>query len=702
MASPELLERVFGDGLSESLTKLRDWSLVIYRRFNNSYSVFEGSDFDIDREVDGVLQGMDEPDLDRLNQVAGLDPIVAKRHYHETGAMRWFDLSIAPLDHIVANPESFRPSAEAMGAFLLAMPARGESYEESSQKAREAVERAEDWDLVVGLSAEVWHFNTLVKELLALEQVANGSPELQGDAVARRELEIRLSGLRGQVETELAAAFSEASWQAKELPAERLDGVGLNQMASELAGRRFPRSPVIANELLNRSKPSSNAVAAQNYLLHRMVNRETDARLGIDGFPAEGGLYASILEKACIHVRTGNGWMFAIPGGDNDPCKVGELFEAAEEHLRVHQDRTVTLSEIYEVWAAPPFGVKKGLLTVLGAAFVLAERHGVAFYRQGSFQPKITDLDMDVLAKSPGDIQLRWMSLTQASRDLLSQMAGIVRKLDHNNALTDLTPINVARGLVSIYDRLPDWVGRTQRLSSNAMLVRHLLKMASDPNRLIFDDISELLATGGSVDGPGDQVLDGLTELQRAYPEMLGRLGSTLLGELQVPNTSVAMLAELRDRAHNIRDLAGDLRLEAFVIRLCEFDGSDGDIESIAGMAANKPPRTWVDSDIDRATVEIAELAGQFMRAESLAHVKGRRDKRHAMAVTVGLAGRPVTMQREFEVTALERGEVEGLISSLEETLDKCQGAKSNVILAALAEVSKAYLEKSEGVGSEA
>ena len=103
---------------------------------------------------------------------------------------------------------------------------------------------------------------------------------------------------------------------------------------------------------------------------------------------------------------------------------------------------------------------------------------------------------MDYLAKDSSDVQLRWMDLSEASRQLLSDMAGIVRALDGDNTLLDLEPIDVARGLVSIYDRLPPWVGRTQHLSSNARRVRQLFKQASDPNSLIFDDIPRLLSDG--------------------------------------------------------------------------------------------------------------------------------------------------------------------------------------------------------------
>ena len=308
---------------------------------------------------------------------------------------------------------------------------------------------------------------------------------------------------------------------------------------------------------------------------------------------------------------------------------------------------------------------------------------------------------MDYLTKDPLDIQIRWMDLSESSRQLLSDMAGIVRNLDDENTLSDLEPIAVAKGLVSIYDRLPAWVGRTQRLSSNAKRVRQLFKQANDPNRLIFDDIPQSLSGGmDSVEcldllAIAKNVSDGLQELQQAYPSMLSRLRETLLSELQVPNASPPMLAELRGRAENIRELTGDYRMEAFVMRLSQFSGTNADVESLASMIANKPARSWVDTDIDSATVELAEMAQRFLRAESFAHVKGRDDKRHSMAVTVGMSGRPATLWKEFDVNYLERPEVEALVGHLKHALESAGEDRRNVILAALAELSAEYLDGS-------
>ena len=406
----------------------------------------------------------------------------------------------------------------------------------------------------------------------------------------------------------------------------------------------------------------------------------------------------SLLEATGLYRNTLGGWRFVPPRDGEDPANLLPAWEAAADVLKCNSHRAVSLAEIYASWREAPFGIKDGLLPTLALAFALSKGHTLAFYRRGVFQVRITDLDADYLAKDPSDIQVRWMDLSSVSRRLLADMAEIVRDMDPGNTLQNLEPIDVARGLVALYDRLPPWVGRTQQLSYTTRRVRHLFKQAKDPNRLIFDDF--VLELGDASDPYAEEgvaavslnLREALQELSEAYHSMLYRLRELLLSELQVPNASSPMLAYLRSRAHNISGVSGDHRLESFILRLSRFHGSDEDMENLASMATNKPIGSWVDSDVDRAAVELADLAQRFVHVEAFARVKGRPGTRHAMAVVVGIRGRPTPLHEEFEITDLDRDEVDSLVSRLAASLGDSGGGRRSIILAALAELSAQHL----------
>lgn len=688
------LHREKTQAIEAALSDLAESSLIIYRKYTEAYSIFEGSDFDIEQAVEEAYESIGGLDYERLRVLADFQPVIAKRHYHETGTLRWYDTLVVPMGELVEAASAYEPRGGSAGAFLLALPTEGDSAERADRVARAASVSNERYDIVVGIpDRSTWVVATLARELLALEYVRHNTPELRGDRVARIEVDGRIAELQERIEADLARALSGARWRRRGRHVARLDHARMNSVASDLADERYHKAPRLHNELLNRTRPSSNAVAARNALLRRMALDEGEERLGIKGFPAEGGLFASLIAETGLYTRQSDGYTFVRPPVGNR-AKLTPAWEAGEAFARANSDGAVSMEQVFEVWRKPPFGIKGGLLPVLGAAFVLSNRHVLAFYREGIFQSRITDLDMDILGRNPGDIQIRWMDIPNASRQLLSDLADVVREMDVDNELVDLEPIDVARGVVAIHDRLPTWTVRTRHLSSNARRVRQLLKHAKDPNKLLFDDLPQAFGSASSPDPDLDpkrvaaRVREGLHELRDAYPAMLHRLRDTLLAELRVPNTSERSLAELRARAENIRDLAGGHRQKAFAVRIAEFRGAIADIEGLASLALNKPADLWTDHDVDEASVVLADMAREFVHKEAFAHVKGRLDKRHAMAVVVGMNGRRDIAHGEFDVTDGDRPLIDALSKRIEDALDESGEDGHNLILAALAEVS--------------
>ena len=609
--------------------------------------------------------------------------------------LRWFDVKIVPVCDLLEDATRFDPKSEATGQFLLAILTQGENEQQTSELCQQAACYDKDGDTIVGIAEKPDVIVSLARELLALDMVKIYHPELAGDSVARREVSARYATVQALLEAELHRAFDHALWFRKDEEPKRYRHVALNHLASDLADRRFHESPCLYSELLNRQKPSASAVSAQNNLLRRMVSHEGEERLGIEGFPAEGGLFVSILESTGLYAEENNTWRFISPVESNgDPCNLTPMWEAALQYVKEHAGRTVAVSELLDLWRKPPYGVKKGLMPILAVAFLLSQQDKLAIYREGLFRARFDDVDVEYLAKKPSSIQMRWMDMNDTARRLLSDMADIVRNLDCTNALVHLKPLDVARGLVAIYDGLPQWTKRTMRLSTNAKDIRDIFKRAQDPNKLLFDDIPDTF--GEKVTSADEESLhritksmrEGLEELVAAYPAMLHRLRDIMLAELRVPNTSPASMAELRARAENIRQISGDFRLEAFVGRLSVFDGDDKTFEGVASLAGNKPPHTWVDPDLDRATIEIADLSRRFVRAETYARVQGRKQKRHMMTVVIGSGEQPEPFLKEFDIADTDRASVDKMIKAIEQALEEVGTNRQNIIRRALAEMS--------------
>lgn len=696
--------------LERMLELLRKWSVIIYKRHIGAFAIYAGSDFDIDAAVDQAAARMTGIDFGRLRAMAMLQPILAKRHYHETGALRWFDVDIAPLSEGEEWVRKYRPRNGADGLFLLLVGMEGESEAKAKRLWRSAAEAVGDTPVAVGFTRDSFSIREIAGELLALEVVRSERAEMNGDSVARREVDARIARSAADLEERVRQAFLSADWIAKvsgkgEEPlvvAGRAGLAGLNAAASEIAILRFPDTPRIHNELLNRRKPSSNAVAAQKMLLKAMVQNPGVPRLGIEAYPAEGGLYASLLEVTGLHgpLPDGSRWGFQEPLADS-PAQLASLWRSAERLFREAERKGADLGRLYALWQAPPFGVREGLLPVLAVAFLLSKADSLAVYLDGTFQSKLTSLLVDRLAQEPSSVRLRWSSISDFHRKILAGVWDAVAKQRGEGAVTQgfVEPLEVARGLVGLVTGLRPWVQKTSRLSATATAVRNLAKLADDPNKFMLDDLPDIFGLHGEGEPDAEQVVkavsEGLSELVSAYPAMLRGLEAAMLRELRVRLGDADELVELHRRAETVRGLTGNYRLDAFATRLATYSGTEDVIEGIASLAANRPPRDWVDRDVAQAKVELAALAQEFLKAEGLAHVSGRADRRTAMAIYISDPDRPAPLTPDFSVDANQRREVERLADQLFSLIAKGR-VERDVALAAVAELGARLMEASE------
>ena len=74
----------------------------------------------------------------------------------------------------------------------------------------------------------------------------------------------------------------------------------------------YTKTPHLPNELINREKPSSSAIAGRKKLLLAMLEMESIEDLGIKKFPPEKAIYRSILRATGLHTQTSQGLQFDV------------------------------------------------------------------------------------------------------------------------------------------------------------------------------------------------------------------------------------------------------------------------------------------------------------------------------------------------------------------------------------------------------
>ncbi|BDB12818.1 hypothetical protein [Acidithiobacillus ferrooxidans] len=668
-----LFYKVPQEQIDEALRKLASLKVALFKSYTGAWSVFEGSDFDIDAAIAQALAASPGIDYAKLSQFMGMHPVVAKRHYHETGSMRWMELSLRSVDQAEKIVQNYKPQRGEFGQFILALPGRDMSSSEARRRAQMCA-RLEPWPVLVGIPSNHARIADLSAELMALEQVKERH-ELGGDPVARREVFARLAVTRSDLEDQLQAAISLSEWHDGSDVVIK-PGAKLSPFASDLADQLYWSCPPVWSELVNRDSLSSSSVKARRNLLHAMINAEGQERLGIEGFPAERGLFETLLAETDLYRMESGAWRFCYPSKISGEG-LAELWEATKE-LFADASARVSVDTIYQRWSSPPFGMKQGILPVFLTAFLLAHKANMAVYKEGMFIPRLSDADIDECLQDATRFTLRWIAIDEDKNKILEGISKLLAEVGEKSGASD--PLDAARGLVAMVFNLPEWSRRTQRIGDTAKAIRDMLLKASDPHKVLFVDLASLL---GAADGKSyvKELRPPLQEIATAYSKMLEEVEAKMLEALDATRDD---LESLQNRAKSVAGVAGNFRLDAFSTRLSSYDGSRESLEGLLSLAADKPPRDWVDRHIDAAVLELSQFARRFREAEAFVSVQGRKARSEAIAVVIGAGADTKTISRTFAISERHRKTVDDKAEELALMLQN-QDLSTDVLLAILA-----------------
>jgi hypothetical protein len=686
------VEKTSEGEVKRALAELVNWKILIERKHLNAFGVFAGSDFDIEGAINATRNEVSAFNGKLITELTDLNPVIAKRLYHTTGTMRWFSKTIIPMGELASYLSSYRPATGSVGTFILCVP-DAQVSDKQFQLSVQALSLSNcDVPAILGISKNGKRVTDLSHELAAAERVFTTRTELEGDSVARRELSSRISSLRGALQEELADAFRSAFWfqNGQKLNDDR--NVTISGIASSVAKKIFHSTPLINSELINRDELSSNIVKARRELMYRMLTEASTSKLGYEGFPADAGLYYTVLHTPGLHMNRGRlGWGFGKPKDKNGEA-VGlsylELWTHTEELFKNSSDQ-LGLDEIYGLWQSAPYGLKKGVMPILALAFFLANKAHIAIYFDNVFTPTINEVIIDELLNDPRLIRFKYVSAGENKNSLAKAIAeNILPSRIAAGEATNISPLDTARGLVSIVMGLPNWTKRTSSVSSSAQEVRTMLLKASDPNKVLFADLPTILASESEADLV-QKLTTVIKELQSAYPQKLHEIRQIALDALKHSSDSID---ELKARAQSVKGITGNFQLESFATRLEEFDGSDASVESLISNAINKPSHTWVDRDLDAAIIHLGTLAMDFRKAEALSGLRGRASARKVFNLVLS-AGQGNDLSKTVEITKSDQNKIDATVTQILPILEKID---SRLIYAALADLGIKFASKEE------
>ncbi|MCY3952197.1 MAG: hypothetical protein OXG69_06585 [bacterium] len=623
-ASEALLART-GPGAARTLGELEAAGVVTYRRFADEYRVWQGSDLDIERLLDGAGEQVAARSLtDVLSAIDPLPPQVAARHSAEHGTLRVFSrryvdgiepveppTASSPYDGdvlIVVGQDRALPTTTPIGG-----PTTGAK------------------PVVAAIPDDVGPLDAAAREV-AKVTTALEDPSVAEDWVARRELGERLALAQATLESARSTALGAAAcrWvlleegDGCELPAGR--GSAALSAAADLA---YTSTPPIRNEMLNRSALTSQGAKARRELLTAMIEHGSERDLGLSGFGPEVAMYRAFLARTGLHAPDSRGDMGFRAPSDPQLRPAWDVFAAQLDRAK---RRRVNLDDVISALRSPPIGMKAGPVAVFVTAGLLARADDVALYEHGTFKPLLTADVSERMVRNPGHFDLKCFANTTGARrkviETLATRLG-VEPLRARRRVANV--VAVVSHLVARVRHLDNYTRRTGSLAGSTAGVRDLLLEATEPDDLLFGALPSVLdcpevapdaRTYPHADTYAAALGDAVDELEACLDGLLADLHHLLLtssgktSRKAVSGQAAALEGEVLDS--EVRAFVGALANDAA--------GDDAEwISAIATVVARKAPAEWRDDDRERFRRELPQRLAAFARLVAL-HAERRAD----------------------------------------------------------------------------
>ena len=603
------------------LAELEARGVITYRTFADEYRIWQGTDIDIRRLLDRAHERMQQSSLFQI--LSGMEappPVVAARHSAQNDVLRVFSRRYAEGGESVEPLDPFSPYD---GEVLLVVGSVAPSLPAPGPGAK---------PVIAATPKSVEELDRAAREVAAVAAVLE-DPAVAGDPVARGELGERLAQARAEFDRTFSVAFrtDACRWTMLEASGEReLSSDRGSGPLSEAADRVYVSTPIVRNEMLNRTELTSQGAKARRMLLEAMIERGAEPDLGFEGYGPEVAMYRAFLEATGLHRPEPGSETRVFCEPHNKSLK--RAWKLIRREFNRARSCRLNLRDLYRALLSPPIGMKAGVIPVFLTAALLAYRDEIAIYEHGTFKPVLAADLSERMVRNPGHFEIKHFANTSGARGEV--VAALAKRLEVGGGSRRYRVANVVAvvgHLVSMARRLDRFTLRTRDMSEAALAARNALVTSVEPDVLLFEALPVALGfprvpseaqSYADANAYARTVAAVFGELSGRPDRLLAELFQLLL-ETSAETTRLAVCGQ----AAALEGQVLDPEVRSFVLTLAN-DAAETDLDwirAIATVVARKAPSEWADEDVVQFRRELPPRVAAFQRLVAL-HAANRAD----------------------------------------------------------------------------
>ncbi len=657
------------DSIRTALVRLHKQASILYSRGRmGGYCLWSHTSVNLDAAYDEASRavGHSRRVASRIKDRLDVRPIVARRHYINTGNLRHFDVAYCELGAL----ESFikTPPDDADGRIVIPLCETAEEVQAAEKFARSIQGLP---DVLIGLTEPLNDLEKLVHEVERWSWVQTNTPELKDDRYASEEVMRQLASATQTLEKRVqhyaglrqvsGSGAASMKWFHNGKQRKIQSGKAFLSLLSDLCDELYPHAPTIHNELVNRRYLSSAAASARMRLIEGMFDSCEKPLLGMDPDkkPPEMSMYRSVLLASKLHVQTPAGvYSLQEPSESDDPCHLHQGLSHFMAILEANPDSRISVAHVFTALRRPPYGIRDGILPILLVVVLLQHQHEIALYENGTFLSHVDREEILRLSKAPHTFELQFCKVQGVRRTLFDKLISMLDFSAKTKSKGEV--LDIVRPLCVFVAELPEYTRNTLKLSVEARAVRDAILNAREPGVLLFKELplaldvepfasesdSKFHESKVSMERIQEFVIKlkaALDELKMIYPLLKDRIREQIALAFDADKSSASFQTlrdSLSERCEALVITIRDIDLKAFCLRLIDSQLPESDwLESIGSYVATTPPLRWKDEDENVFEEKLRQLVPKLLRVETVNFSPGK-GRSTATAVRVALTAR--------------------------------------------------------------
>lgn len=608
----------------ETIDLLIAKGFLTWRKQLDELRIWEGSDFDIEKEISEQTQMLNISLADLFNEFFPLKPLIPQRHSYQTGTMRYFERKYFNNTKQINPINCSKSDSDGLICYWIGR---------EMDLERIPAETEDGKPVILICASELNALQIACYEYVALKKIDTNTTQLQSDGVARSEVRQRILFAQRLLDESLSRSFDVSSADVicfKQGRRANFDSQSsFQKYLSDVCDKVYREGLKLWNELVNRRQTTSQGSAARRMLIEAMLQNSGQARLGISGKGPEFSLFESLLRETGIYKEEEGYWFFSEPDEDSG---VYHVWKAIESFCLSATASTKEITSLYEILEAPPYGVKQGVIPILLVSVLLYHSDNVSVYLDGTFVPILGPEHFELFFRKPNRFSVKHFQISGLRAQIFKELESIfsTHASNLNIGIRNTTVLSIVKPLIRFITKLPPYTLNTkERLSSEAKAVRIALLNAKEPDDLLFKELPQacgflFLATSETTDNKivktfRAKLIQALKELQSAYDNLLSDCKGLLHEAFSIRSDIEKTREDLRVRASYLSGKVTEDLLKRFIFASAEEDNNDRSwLETVLMIVADKPPKVWTDKDAMVFETKLTDIARRFKNLEAI------------------------------------------------------------------------------------